>query len=228
MRVRFGDFLFDGETRQLTCAGAAVQLTPKAFELLRALLEHRPRALSKQELHDVLWPDTFVVDVGLARLVSEVRKAIGDPARAPRFIRTVHGYGYAFGGEVSEADGPSRQEPPACWLVSGRRLVPLAWGPNGIGRSVDSVLMIDSARVSRRHARVVVSDTGAMIEDLGSKNGTYVEGKRLDGPVKLEDGDQITIGPLVLVFRCGEGGDSTETELTAMGEPLAEPEPPGS
>lgn len=225
MQTRFGDCLFDTEARQLTRGGQTIELTPKGFELLATLLAGRPRAFSKQELHEILWPDTFVVDVSLARLVSEVRKAIGDTARAQRFIRTVHGHGYAFSGEVEEQTGELRADSVApCWLVWGRRMVPLARGENLIGRAAESVLFIDSSRVSRQHARVEVSESGARLADLGSKNGTYIEGRRVKGAVELSDGDQITIGPVVLVFRSADGSASTETELTAMDRPGSEPE----
>ncbi len=225
MQVRFGDCLLDTEARQLSRAGRPAELTPKGFELLTNLLAGRPRAFSKQQLHEVLWPDTFVVDVSLARLVSEVRKAIGDDARAQRYIRTVHGYGYAFSGEVVEKVGERSTGPAApCWLVWGRRMVPLGGGENLVGRAVESVVFIDSSRVSRHHARIEVTETGAVLEDLGSKNGTYIEGKRVEGTVALSDGDQITVGPMVMVFRSADGAASTETELTAMDGPSSEPE----
>lgn len=105
MPLRFGNCSFDPSLRTLTRNGRSVQLTPKAFELLSALLENRPRPLSKTELHERLWPATFVSDTSLARLVSELRRAIGDDARDPRLVRTLHGYGYAFHGPV--AGGPA-------------------------------------------------------------------------------------------------------------------------
>ena len=145
MQARFGDCLFDTEARQMTRAGRPVELMPKGFELLATLLAGRPRAFSKQELHEILWPDTHVVDVSLARLVSEVRKAIGDSARAPRYIRTVHGYGYAFSGEASDEAGARPGPPTPCWLVWGRRMVPLTEGENLIGRAAGSVVFIDSS-----------------------------------------------------------------------------------
>lgn len=105
MPLRFGDCVFDRRARTLTRDGRSVRITPKAFELLSALLESRPLPLSKTELHERLWPATFVSDTSLARLVSELRRAIGDDARDPRLVRTLHGYGYAFHGPV--AGGPA-------------------------------------------------------------------------------------------------------------------------
>ncbi|MFQ5525237.1 MAG: FHA domain-containing protein [Thermoanaerobaculia bacterium] len=216
MRLSFGDCILDLTTRQLVSDSGPAATTPKAFELLEVLVLNRPRALSKTELHDRLWPDTFVSETSLARLVSEVRKAIGDAAREPRYIRTVHGYGYSFCGEAVELrgfEGPAGAQ--TCRLLWGRRAVSLRPGANLLGRGADAVLRVDSPKVSRRHTRIVVEGEQATLEDLGSKNGTYVEGKRVVEPVTLADGDQISIGSVVLVFRVGSA-ETTETELSHL------------
>src|SRR6266496_4977436 len=100
--VRFGECVLDSDTRQLSVRGQAVHLSPKAFQFLELLLENRPRAVSKSEIHERLWPGTFVSDGTLASLLVEVRSAIGDSARASRFVRTVHRFGYAFSGSAQE------------------------------------------------------------------------------------------------------------------------------
>ncbi|HXY38044.1 MAG TPA: winged helix-turn-helix domain-containing protein [Vicinamibacteria bacterium] len=111
MRLRFGECVFDPEARELHRAGEAVALTPRAFTLLGLLLEHRPRALSHEWLRDALWPDTAVGYTSLAQLVTEVRKAVGDDARAGTIVRTVPRFGYAFAGEVvEEPDDPAVEE----------------------------------------------------------------------------------------------------------------------
>src|SRR5262249_46867728 len=98
MRLGFGECVLDGETRELLFGGNPVHISPKAFELLEILLETRPRALSKAEIHERLWRDTFVSDGTLTSLVAEVRSAIGDIGEETRWIRTVHRFGYAFSG----------------------------------------------------------------------------------------------------------------------------------
>src|SRR5262249_46511253 len=98
MTFRFGQLVLDTESRSLTREGQPVSISPKAFKLLQVLLESRPRAVPKAELHRRLWPDTVVSDVNLPTLIAEVRQAIGDGARRPEFIRTVYGYGYSFCG----------------------------------------------------------------------------------------------------------------------------------
>src|SRR4029453_4319649 len=96
MHLAFGDFVFDSDTRELLRGSDRVTLSPKAFQLLEALIENRPRALSKSVLHDRLWANTFVVDANLSNLVGEIRHALGEDSRTPRFVRTVHRFGYAF------------------------------------------------------------------------------------------------------------------------------------
>ena len=104
-RWTFGDFVLDLDARELVRAGTPVSLSPKAFQLLGLLVECHPRALSKTELQDRLWPGTFVVEKNLTNLVSEIREALGDSSANPRFIRTVHRFGYAFRATPSTDSG---------------------------------------------------------------------------------------------------------------------------
>src|SRR5437660_934581 len=103
MRIRFGECTFDPERHEVRRGTEAVRLSPKGFELLRLLVENRPRALGKEELFERLWPKTFVSEANLAGLVAEIRREIGDDAREPRFVRTVHGFGYAFSSGAAAA-----------------------------------------------------------------------------------------------------------------------------
>jgi DNA-binding winged helix-turn-helix (wHTH) protein len=211
---RFDGWLYDPETRQLSRAERAVELTPKAFELLGILLRNRPRAMSKAELRDLLWPDTFVSETSLARLVNEIRKALADPARAPRFVRTAYGFGYAFCGTAGEQP-ITRPRPSSgtseCWLLRGTEEIELREGENVLGRGAQAAVRIRSSGVSRAHARILVSAGLAILEDLGSKNGTFHKGRRIEGRVSLADGDQIVVGPTLLTFCSGAGDGSTRT-----------------
>jgi len=214
--VRFGRFVFNEPRRELTRDGRRVALSPQAFELLAVLLRERPRALSKAELRDRLWPGTFVGETSLPRVVGEVRRALGDRPGEERLVRTVHRFGYAFVGEVSEEEQSARSEAVAdaaetgAGLMWGERLVPLAFGENVVGREAGCALTIPSGLVSRRHARIVVTVQGATVVDLGSKNGTLVGGRRIEQETWLADGDEIRIGPARLVF-CAPGAVSTRT-----------------
>jgi len=96
VRVQFGDCTLDSDTRELFRGAEPVHLSPKAFRLLELLLEARPRALAKAEIHEKIWPDAVVSEATLASLIAEIREAIGDAGKDGRFIRTIHGFGYAF------------------------------------------------------------------------------------------------------------------------------------
>jgi DNA-binding winged helix-turn-helix (wHTH) protein len=210
--IGFGDFVFDEDTRELTRGGEEVPLPPKAFELLRHLLRQRPRALSKDELNALLWPDTHVTAASLAGAASDLRAALDDRRRRPRFIRTVHGFGYAFCGQAEPVGGAAPAEPAAgsvYRLIWRRREIELTRGENLLGRDRRSVAWFDSPTVSRRHARIVVTADQALLEDLGSRNGTWIGGRRITGPVPLSDLDEVKLGSLVMVFRILE---DTETQ----------------
>ena len=213
LRLRFGDCVFDGGTREILRAGRAVHVPAKTFRLLELLLETRPKALAKEKLMEALWPGVFVAEGNLARLVAELREAIGDDAHEPRFVRTVHGFGYAFAGEVSPAaDSPRDAASNVVFkLVWNDREIALAQGENILGREREAAAWIDVHSVSRHHARIVVSGDAATLEDLGSKNGTFLRGKLVTEPRSLQDGDRIRIGTAEMIFRRHVGDVSTET-----------------
>jgi hypothetical protein len=161
----------------------------------------------------------FVSEANLTSLVTELRNGIGDDARRPKFIRTVYGFGYAFCGEVAAADkSPGASEPASASryrLLWGRKEIVLREGENILGRGAESIEWFDRDTVSRRHARIVIADGTAVIEDLGSKNGTYLRGERLETASALEDGDQIRLGSVPLVLRAFTSPGSTATKSRA-------------
>ncbi|HEX6464425.1 MAG TPA: FHA domain-containing protein [Vicinamibacterales bacterium] len=213
MRFRFGPFTLDSDARQLLRDGAEVALSPKAFQLLLVLIENRSRAMSKQELQQQLWPSTFVLETNIAGLVAEVRRALSDSAESPAYVRTMHRFGYRFIGDVQSTGGVSFSSrlPLKYWLLWETKQVPLTEGDNLVGRGADASVWIDAPGVSRHHARIVVRQGEATLEDLGSKNGTYVGDSRVSIPHRLVNGDQIRLGSVVLTFRIPEPPGSTET-----------------
>ena len=215
MKVRFGQCVLDKETWELSVDGRPVHLSPKGLKFLDLLLANRPRALSKEEIHQKLWPGTFVSDGTLTSLLAEVRSAIGDGGREPGFIRTVHRHGYAFSGPAEEVrqEGQARRVRPrfAYRLYAGPREIALEEGENILGRDPAAAIFIDHASVSRRHARVTVSEDGATIEDLGSKNGTKVGGQVISGVQPLADADAIRLGSVPMTFRVFPLSGSTAT-----------------
>jgi DNA-binding winged helix-turn-helix (wHTH) protein len=209
---RFEDFTLDPDTRQLLLNGTEVHVSPKAFDLLMLLVVNRARAVSKAELQQRLWPSTFVEETNLATLVAEIRRALRDSAAHPRLIRTIYGFGYRFACELISEASQVRSEPPRVkpWLMFDRRPIPLLEGVNVIGRAVDAAIQIDSPGISRYHARILVAHDDVTLEDLGSKNGSYVNGM-LVTTRRLSDGDEIRLGATVLTFRITSQTSQTET-----------------
>lgn len=211
--VQFGPFALDAARRQLLRDGEVVHLTPKAFDLLLLLVNEAPRVITKRELHERLWPATFVSDATLVGLVKELRRALHDHDDHSPVIRTVHRVGYAFCPELHAAGTGARVWH---WLVfRGRRSV-LREGENIVGRDPGSDVWLDVAGVSRRHARIIVGDHDASLEDLGSKNGTTVQDGRVHQIVALQDGASITFGPVAGVYRTSTAGMSTETHSRSV------------
>jgi DNA-binding winged helix-turn-helix (wHTH) protein len=215
VRIEFGEFTLDWEARELSRAGTPVHLSPKALELLKLLVEHRPGAVAKATLHARIWPQTFVSDATLTSLVAELRGAIGDRARQGRFLRTVHGHGYAFCGTAIEK--PERRARAAagdvnCWVVWSTGRAALREGENILGRDRHAAVWCDGIDVSRRHARISIAGGQAILEDLASKNGTFVGGERIRSPRPLVHGDEIRVGSLVLTFRTSAAEASTASQ----------------
>jgi len=212
VRVQFGDCTLDSDTRELFRGAEPVHLSPKAFRLLELLLEARPRALAKAEIHEKIWPDAVVSEATLASLIAEIREAIGDAGKDGRFIRTIHGFGYAFAGQARDSGGSPR--PESAWrLLWDDREVALTEGETILGRDHLAGVSIHSEKVSRRHARLVVEKERLVLEDLGSKNGTHFRGKRIAGPVTLSDGDEFRIGATKILVRAVTDAHSTQTEI---------------
>jgi len=176
------------------------------MELLALLAERRPKPVSKEEIHERVWPGVFVSDASLTALVFDLRAALGESAREPRYIRTIHGFGYAFVPD----EGVSISLRTHCRLICDGRVIELISGENLVGRAVDCAVRLDSTDVSRRHARIVVNDNDALLEDLGSTNGTFVNGTRVTAPVKLTDGMTIAFGSIAAQFHSSAEEPRTE------------------
>jgi DNA-binding winged helix-turn-helix (wHTH) protein len=219
VRIRFADFILDSDTRQLLHRGSGeIRLSPKAFDLLTALIEGRPAVLDKADLHRRIWPDTHVVDANLNVLIAEIRRALDDSRQDAKFIRTVHAIGYAFCGDAVElTDRPAPRKATSAarfWLVWNERAIVLEDGDNTIGRDPECTVWLDASGVSRRHAlvRTIRGDDAVLLQDLGSKNGTLVGNVPIIGQVRLTDGAIIQIGSVELKLRVWSEGKGQETE----------------
>jgi len=200
MRLRFGDCVLDLRARQLERHGKVVPLEPKVYELLAVLIERRPGVITNNELDELLWPKVYVARTSLTRLVSELRGALGDTPQDSHIVRTVYKTGYAFCAEVTAERAPA-PAPAAIELVWKKQFFPLADGEHVAGRDAECALAIDGSTVSRTHARITVLAGIATVEDLGSTNGTFVNGKQVHEPTQLAPGDELSLGSEALQIR---------------------------
>jgi DNA-binding winged helix-turn-helix (wHTH) protein len=215
MRYAFGRCHLDTVNREVSLDGVSRHLSPKAFELLRLLVEDRPRVVPKAELMQRLWPDSFVEEANLPVLIAEARAAIGD-AGLRHSIKTHHRVGYAFAADVRETrsnrDRPQTGRQMLLLLPDGRRIA-LCTGINVVGRDRDADVRIDDPSVSRRHARIVVDGDTAGVEDLESKNGTRVGGVAVSQHVRLATGDVVTFGGIETRFETQPFDDTATNPL---------------
>ena len=218
---RFGQFVFDVGSRVLFCDGMERHLSPKAQHLLRLLLAARPHAVSRQELFDSLWPETFVAESNLGSIINEVRRALGDDPRNRRFIRTVHSFGYAFGGVASEQ---ARGTASFATLSCENRSFHLPYGEHVLGRAPDARIVLTDLSVSRYHARLVIKEHDIHIEDLGSKNGTFVDGCQINGSHPLNHHSRIHFAAVSasIVPRTVSGTESRKIDLSDVRRQVAE------
>ncbi len=194
MRVKFEDFCLDASRRELVQAELPVLLSPKAFDLLLLLLQRSLEVLPATEAFAVLWPDGVFDMNRITELVQEIRQALGD--REHRMVRTMFGRGYVFAAPTI----PVEERPAShCQLIIDSCGHDLPVGETIVGRDARATIRIDTSTVSRRHARITVDGPRATLQDLGSHNGTLVDGRRIDS-VELHDGDEVTFGAVKAKF----------------------------
>lgn len=209
-RYRFDQFCFDSDQKALLRGGEPVRLTPRAFRLLELLLARRPKAVSKRDLLDHVWSGNIVEEANLKTIVLEIRTALEERGGRPEVVRTVYGYGYAFAGEVEEET--EFIAPPVVSVRWNIQSVLLPIGAHVIGRRPDCAIAIDDPSVSRVHARLEIARDLLRIEDLHSKNGTFLDGRRITAATELLNHCEIVIGEVAVKLARLDSGDwSTET-----------------
>jgi DNA-binding winged helix-turn-helix (wHTH) protein len=213
VRYTFGSICVDADTREISTPSGPRHLTRKAWSLLLLLIERRPDVVSKDEVFTRVWPGTFVSESSLQAAIHEIRRAIDDEARRQSWIRTVHGVGYSFRGHAvvqARSAAPTPEARAAAWLIGDGIRLPLRRGENLVGRGSDDVVDLEAPTISRHHARIVVGES-ATIEDLDSKNGTWLDGERVAGPRGLGDGASVRLGSVHLTFRLASLARPTES-----------------
>lgn len=213
MRYSFADCQLDTTSREFSRNGGEIHLSPKAYELLLLLVEHRPRVMTKQELMEGLWPGTFVVEANLPVLIGELRDAFGEKSRGSGAIKTHHGIGYSFAAEVEEHRSRPSRAVGRCRIflvVDGQRskLMP---GEHQVGREPDCEVFLNHPDVSRCHARITVDGDTVTVEDLASKNGTMLNGRKITKSKKLVNGDTLTFGTVETTIEIWDPSPSTVT-----------------
>lgn len=198
MRITFNGFTYDSNRRRLMRRDQQIALTPKALAVLDALLSAAPDVVSKEILYERLWPGVFVEAGNLHNLVNEVRGAIGDDDRA--VIRTVHRVGYVLTASLA------REQTAAPRLLIGDDVIDLNEGETIIGRE-----RLGTPDVSRQHARIVVAGSEITIEDLDSKNGTFIGDQRIKKRTAVHDGDEIVFGRTRAMVRVVDTSSPTVT-----------------
>lgn len=188
------EIVVDVGSRVVHRGGSEVRLPPKAFDLLLILVRHQPNAVPHEQLHAALWPGVHVSETSLAALVTQLRKALGDAADTGQTIRTLHRVGYAFIGQaVVKGDVPTLI-PPRWRLVWRGETIDVPAGESVVGRDRGCAIRIDAESISRHHARLSATGDDISIRDLGSKNGTWINGERIHGSLPLADAACLQLG----------------------------------
>jgi DNA-binding winged helix-turn-helix (wHTH) protein len=218
---RVGDWLVEPAQDTIRCGESVRHLEPKVMDALVALARRAGEVLSKAELTDAVWQVPFISENRLVGVIAELRRAFDDDVHAPRYVETVPTRGYRLAPPVEWMGGDPAPEPgrESHFLIeTADHTYRLREGANIIGREAEVDVCIASEWVSRRHARLQVDGDHAVLEDLGSKNGTLVNGARLSGPVRLHDGDEIRLGRGVVVLRFSSALVATRTESGGASE----------
>ena len=156
MRYTLGDYTLDTQRYELCRTGIPLQLQPKVFDLLAYLIQHRDRVVTRQELFDTLWPEQFVSDDALERIVVLARRAVGDSGRTQRVIKTIHGRGYRFVAPIEEQLQalPEHEALPALARAGAAEESPVMAHPVGGERKQVTVLSVALSAVVTQAAEM--------------------------------------------------------------------------
>ena len=191
-RYAFGPFELDIAAAELRKNGEKIPLRPKCFDLLVYLIDRRGNLVTKEELFETIWADVVVGEATLSRTIASLRAALEDDPARPQYIETVSRRGYKFIGTLQE---PVAATPKVgLSLIHGAKEYALRPGAQIIGRGRDVHIPLFTPSTSRHHARIDVAGETVTLEDLGSTHGTFVNGKKVSGPVDVQAGDEIEIG----------------------------------
>ena len=193
---RFGNCVVDSNRREVTLGGSVVSVQPKALDLLLYLIEHRDRAVGKDELQDKIWPHTIVTEASLTRCVMKARRAVDDDPQHPEIIKTVRGHGYRFVADIEdelvvEPPPPSSGQNPSIAILPFADLSPdkdQQYLCDGMAEElINSLSRLAGVKVAGRTSTFGLQNTNTF--DIGSKLGVaYV----LEGSMQRQ-GEELNL-----------------------------------
>lgn len=200
--VRFAGYELNLTAYALRRDGQPIKLEKMPMEVLILLVRRAGALLERSEIHAALWGAEVFVDrdAAINTAIRKIRHALGDDAARPRFVETVVGKGYRFVAPVEGRPAGSRRSFPRYFVTRGKHEFMLEAGETLFGRDPAAGVCIDHPSVSRRHASLSIGAGGAMLCDLGSRNGTFLNGRRVDRSMQIEHGAVIGLGPITLTF----------------------------
>ena len=231
--VRFGGYRFDIDTGRLWFGAGEIRLTPKAAAVLNVLVTHAGEPVSKERLFAAVWSGVAVSDDALTSCVQELRKALDDDPRQPRFIETRHRRGYRFVASLATVAAPTAPEThPATADVNAIGVLPFAdMSPDrdqdylceGLAEELISALThIDGLRVASRTASFQFRG-GADVRAVGQQLGV---GTLLEGSVrKADDRLRVTVQLVEVVtgyHRWSQRFDRRLDDVFAIQDEIAE------
>jgi adenylate cyclase len=199
--VNFADYRFDFETGRLWSGEREIRLTPKASAVLKVLVTHAGKPVTKEELFASVWNDTVVSDDALTSCVQELRRALADDSKQPRFIETRHRRGYQFVAQLTEATAAAgvANSPLPADDISAIAVLPFAdMSPDrnqdylceGLAEElINALTHIDGLRVAARTASFQFRASGADVREVGRHLGV---GTLLEGSVR-KAGDRLRV-----------------------------------
>jgi DNA-binding winged helix-turn-helix (wHTH) protein len=215
---RLGDWLVQPDADRIARGETTIHMRARLMDVLVCLAASAGEVVSKDDILAAVWGQKFLAESVLTRTITELRQALGDDPHEPRYIETIvkRGYRLVAPVEVVPAHVGATPPPHAIMVLSywGARTL-LDEGETVIGRAPNAGVRVDALAVSRRHARIVVAGSRAWVEDLGSKNGTRLDGAALIERTELVSGARIEIGPATLVFRVLRSDGTTQTDASS-------------
>lgn len=223
---RFANFELDLAAYVLRARGKAVRLEKIPMEVLILLVQQAGTLVERSEIAATVWgPSVFLEhEAAINTAVRKIRQVLGDDPAAPRFVQTVVGKGYRFIAKVesltpahdpdaSRGQDRSADQPggPRYVVKVGRREFVLPCGETVLGRDPSADVCVEHPSVSRRHARLSIEAGRARLQDLGSRNGTFLNGRRIDGPTDIREDAIVGLGPVTLLFCVWRAPASTQS-----------------